>query len=34
MPMYSHGTGPDANQPINDLVKFRIAAINNNKSRW
>ena len=28
MPMYD-GTGPDANQPINDLVKFRIAAINN-----
>ena len=31
MPMYS-GVGPDVNQPINDLVKFRIAAINNNKS--
>ena len=28
MPMYD-GTGPDENQPINDLVKFRIAAINN-----
>ncbi len=28
MPMYD-GTGPDSNQPINDLVKFRIAAINN-----
>tara|TARA_R110001592_G_scaffold211644_1_gene463605 strand:+ start:2428 stop:4548 length:2121 start_codon:yes stop_codon:yes gene_type:complete len=28
MPMYT-GTGPDTNQPINDLVKFRIAAINN-----
>ena len=28
MPMYD-GTGPDTNQPINDLVKFRIAAINN-----
>lgn len=31
MPMYS-GTGPDINQPINDLCKFRIAAINNNKT--
>jgi hypothetical protein len=31
MPMYD-GTGPDTNQPINDLVKFRIAAINNDKS--
>lgn len=29
MPMYS-GVGPDANQPINDLVKFRIASIDNN----
>jgi len=28
MPMYS-GVGPDTSQPINDLVKFRIAAINN-----
>tara|TARA_R110000751_G_scaffold1379_4_gene5177 strand:+ start:2355 stop:4472 length:2118 start_codon:yes stop_codon:yes gene_type:complete len=31
MPMYD-GTGPDVNQPINDLVKFRIAAINNDRS--
>ena len=31
MPMYS-GTGPDVNQPINDAVKFRIAAINNDGS--
>ena len=31
MPMYS-SVGPDVNQPINDLVKFRIAAINNDRS--
>ena len=31
MPMYS-GVGPDVNQPINDAVKFRIAAINNDRS--
>ena len=31
MPMYS-STGPDTSQPINDAVKFRIAAINNDKS--
>jgi len=31
MPMYS-GVGPDVNQPINDLVKFRVAAINNDRS--
>jgi hypothetical protein len=31
MPMYS-GVGPDTDQPINDLVKFRIAAINNNRT--
>ena len=31
MPMYE-GTGPDTNQAINDLVKFRIAAINNDKT--
>ena len=29
--MYS-SVGPDVNQPINDLVKFRIAAINNDRS--
>ena len=31
MPMYS-GVGPDVNQPINDAIKFRIAAINNDRS--
>jgi len=31
MPMYS-GTSADVNQPINDLVKFRIAAIDNDKT--
>jgi hypothetical protein len=31
MPMYE-GTGPDTNQAIDDLVKFRIAAINNDKT--
>lgn len=31
MPMYD-GTGPDTSKAINDLVKFRIAAINNDKS--
>ena len=31
MPMYD-GIGPDTNQPINDLIKFRIAAINNDRS--
>jgi len=31
MPMYS-GVGPDVKQPINDAVKFRIAAINNDGS--
>ena len=31
MPMYS-GVGPDVKQPINDAVKFRIAAINNDRS--
>lgn len=31
MPMYTK-TSVDTNQPINDLVKFRIAAINNNKT--
>ena len=30
-PMYSSG-GPDTNQAINDLVKFRIAAINNDQT--
>ena len=30
-PMYSSG-GPDTNQAINDLVKFRIAAINNDRT--
>ena len=31
MPMYD-GTGPDVGQAINDLCKFRIAAINNDKT--
>jgi hypothetical protein len=31
MPMYE-GVGPDTNQAIDDLVKFRIAAINNDKT--
>ncbi len=31
MPMYTK-TSVDTNQPVNDLVKFRIAAINNNKT--
>ena len=31
MPMYE-GTGPDTNQAVDDLVKFRIAAIDNNKT--
>ena len=31
MPMYD-GTGPDTSKAINDLVKFRIAAINNNET--
>ena len=31
MPMYD-GTGPDTSKAINDLVKFRIAAINNDRS--
>jgi len=30
-PMYD-GVGPDTNQAINDFVKFRIAAINNDKT--
>jgi len=29
-PMYSHGIGADGGEAINDLVKFRIAAIDNN----
>jgi len=31
LPMYD-GAGPDTSQAINDLVKFRIAAINNDKT--
>ena len=31
MPMYS-STGPDVSQPINDAIKFRIAAINNDNT--
>jgi hypothetical protein len=31
MPMYE-GVGPNKEHPINDLVKFRIATINNNES--